>query len=47
MEEDIEKLIESFVVPEMEYVKTKRGADDKTINVTQDFLPKTRADVYE
>lgn len=47
MEEDIEKLIESFVVPEMEYVKTKRGADDKTVDVPEVVLPKTRAEVYE
>lgn len=47
MEEDIEKLINSFVVPEMEYVKTKRGADDKSADVPEVVLPKTRAEVYE
>ena len=47
MEEDIEKLIERFVVPEKEYVKTNRGSDDKTVDVPDVVLPKTRAEVYE
>ena len=46
MEDDLEKIIDSLVVPEMEYVKTKRGAE-KTVDVPEVVLPKTRAEEYQ
>lgn len=45
MAKDIEKIIESSVVPEMEYVKTKRAAAPK--EVPEIVLPKTKAEMYE
>lgn len=57
MAKDIEKLIEEFVIPEMEYSpsyekKTKGKGKDKVKTVTIDeipevVLPKTKAEVYE
>lgn len=46
MAKDIEKIIDSTVMPEMEYVKTKR----RTITideVPEVVLPKTKAEMYE
>ena len=56
MAKDIEKLIEEFVIPEMEYSpvyeKKTRKKKDKLITVTIDDIPevvlqKTKAEVYE
>ena len=56
MAKDIEKLIEEFVIPEMEYSpsyeKKSKGKKEKVKTVTIDeipevVLPKTKAEVYE
>lgn len=45
MEKDIEKLLDGFVVPEMEYVKSKSKAVAQ--DVPEIVLPKTKAEMYK
>ena len=46
MAKDIDKIIDDFVVPEMEYVKTKHS-DAQTVKVPEVVLPKTKAEMYK
>lgn len=46
MEDNIEKIIADSVVPEMEYVKTKRTGERGAVEVPEVVLPKTRVEVY-